>query len=74
LYPISTVTGEAGGAMNIRWLEKRLQEDPSLLDHELRGSDHRLLVTASTEELQQFILQHRNNAEAFGEPSHLVRQ
>ncbi len=60
-------------AMNVQWLGKQLEAEPGLLAHESRERDKRLLVTASTKELQQFIRQHRNHDEAFGEPSHLVR-
>lgn len=52
------------------WLEKSLGEGVSDLKHE--RLDETILLTAGTEELQQFLLAHAN--EAFDDPDSLSRR
>jgi len=54
------------------WLDKFLQSNPGALKHERIEQDQTIL-TASTEELQKFILYNLETKEAFGEPTELRR-
>jgi hypothetical protein len=58
--------------MDPKWLKEYLEEQPDALRHEKQGD--RLLVTASTEQLQAFLIKHGSTDKAFGEPSDLKRQ
>lgn len=54
------------------WLEKFLEKNPNALAHHLE--DKRILLTASTSDLQQFILAHQGENELFKEPGVLERK
>ena len=58
---------------NPDWLKKLLEKDPKAVRHEKIDED-RIVLTASTKELQGFVLEHANTKDAFGdEPSNLKR-
>ena len=59
-------------SMDMEWLDAQVRKDPKAIRHEL--VDRRVLLTASTKELQQFLVKHHKTPEAFGEPSNMVRQ
>ena len=52
-------------------IEEMLKSDPNLIKHEI--VEERILLTASTEELQQFMTEHADDEGLFGEPSDLQR-
>jgi two-component system phosphate regulon sensor histidine kinase PhoR len=54
-----------------KWLESHLKENPKAIRHE--QIDDRVLLTASTQELQEFVCKHAETPGAFGEPSNLKR-
>jgi hypothetical protein len=54
------------------WLEKFLKANPKALAH--RRHDDALLLTATTRELQRFVLKHLGEEELFQKPSELVRK
>lgn len=53
------------------WLGDLLKKDPKALAHE--REDDRVLITASTKDLQQFVLRYANATNAWGRPSDLHR-
>jgi hypothetical protein len=56
------------------WLNKLLKADPAALNHaRVKDEDDRLVLTASTKELQAFVLAHLTNAAAWAEPTELKR-
>jgi hypothetical protein len=54
------------------WLAKQLTNNPSILTHRREGDG--FLLTASTQELQKFVLKHLNEGELFGKSSEMVRR
>ena len=54
------------------WLQKQLTNNPSVLAHRREGDS--FLLTASTQELQKFVLKHLGEGELFGKPSDMVRR
>jgi hypothetical protein len=54
------------------WLQKHLEKNPKALAH--HREDDRLLLTAGTRDLQQFVLQHPGEGELFAKPDTMVRQ
>jgi hypothetical protein len=54
------------------WLKNRLAKNPAAIRHEKVNDE--ILLTASTPELQQFLLAHLKTRGAFGEPSEMERQ
>lgn len=54
------------------WLAKLLEKEPAALAH--HAEEKRLLLTASTRELQQFVARHRAEGELFQKPDEFVRQ
>jgi hypothetical protein len=49
-----------------------LENDPNLVRHEiLEDQDSKIVLTASTEKLQQFMIKHANDEGLFGKPSDL---
>ena len=58
--------------LNDKWLEKLLKKDPSLLKHEVVDGD--LVLTASTKQLQSFLLRHVNTKGAFTDPVDYTRK
>ncbi|MFZ2146756.1 MAG: hypothetical protein WAV28_05995 [Sedimentisphaerales bacterium] len=52
-------------------LKEMLENDPNLIKHEIVHD--RLVLTASTKELQEFLKAHANDEGLFGEPSKLKR-
>lgn len=63
--------------LNLVWLATFLKENPSAIRHEVVGrdkEDRQIILTASTRDLQAFMLKHRNTPDAFGdEPIRLER-
>ena len=62
------------GFLNVDWLDKLLKKSPGALRHQRLGEDKGLVLTASTKELQKFMLKHVNTKDAFGESSDLKRE
>ena len=58
--------------LNDKWLEKLLTKNPSLLKHEIVDGD--LVLTASTKQLQSFLLRHLNAKGAFTDPVDYARK
>jgi hypothetical protein len=59
--------------MSPKWLGDLLEKEPNALRHE--KIDNRIILTASTKELQGFILKHANNTNAFEiEKENLLRR
>lgn len=56
--------------MAVDWFKELIQEHPEALRHEIEGD--RILVTASTRELQAFLLAHVGDPKAFSEPIRLL--
>lgn len=54
------------------WVEKYLKEHPAAVAHHVE--DRGLILTADTEALQRFVLQHLGEGELFGKPGELVRK
>lgn len=67
-------------AMASGWLEELLAKDPKAIRHVLvpkkPGSTEQgdLILTAETKELQEFVLKHSTDTNAFGEPTELKRR
>jgi hypothetical protein len=61
--------------MDVDKFTKRLEKNPALLKHEIlqQGSDKKVVLTASTKELQEFMRKHAGDKDVFGEPSNLKR-
>lgn len=53
------------------WLEDHLEENPQALAH--RAEQDSLLLTASTRQLQRFVLKHLKSGELFGEYTEMER-
>jgi len=56
--------------MDLDWFKKLLQEHPEALRHEVE--DDRVLITASTRELQAFLPAHVDDPKAFSDPVPLL--
>ena len=55
-------------------MKEMLEADQNLVKHEvLEEPDSRIMLTASTEELQRFMVEHANDEGLFDEPTHLRR-
>jgi hypothetical protein len=54
------------------WLDEFLKKNPGSLKHDIVDKD--AVVTASTSELQSFVLQHVNTRSAFADPVDYVRK
>jgi hypothetical protein len=54
------------------WLQKQLTNNPSILPHRREGDS--FVLTASTRELQKFVLKHLGEGELFGKPGEMVRR
>lgn len=70
--------GELGPGLELAlldadWLDELLKRRPRALDHR-RIADGGIVITASTRELQRFVLRHVDDPGAFGEPSRLTRR
>jgi len=71
LYPLHTffLVEELGSALRLsamdgKWLEKCLKRNPAAIRHErIKGS---IMLTASTAELQEFLIKHSKTEGAFG--------
>ena len=57
---------------NFDWLGQQLTNNPSILAHHREGD--RFVLTASTRELQRFVLAHLAEGELFNKPGEMVRQ
>jgi len=60
-------------AMNPDWLDEHLKKNPKAIAHQ-RASDKRVLLTASTEELQKFVMEFAEGEQLFGEVGKLQRK
>jgi hypothetical protein len=58
-------------SLNDTWMKERMKENPKALAHVL--TDDRLVLTASTEEIQAFVKKHIADKGAFDEPSEMRR-
>ena len=58
-------------AMDSETMEKMLKKDPNLIKHEV--TDDRLVLTASTEQLQQFMKAHADDEGLFSDPQEFQR-
>ena len=58
--------------MDMDWLREYVQQNPDAIRHE--EIDGQILLTASTKQLQEFLIKHRKTKGAFGKPSDMVRQ
>ncbi len=59
-------------AMNPDKFGKMLEADPNLIKHEII-EDNRVVITASTKDIQKFIAAHAQDKDLFGETSDLIR-
>jgi hypothetical protein len=57
---------------NFDWLEKYLQEHPKALAH--RRQEKSIVLTATTRDLQAFVLKHLGDGELFEKPAAMVRK
>jgi hypothetical protein len=55
-----------------QWLDKFLKANPKALAH--RKQDDAILLTATTRELQRFVLRHSREEELFQKPREMVRK
>jgi hypothetical protein len=58
--------------MNPDWVKEWLDKNPKSLDHRKVGED-RYSITASTKDLQKFVLQHAGEEGLFGGAHELTR-
>lgn len=61
--------------MDVDKFTKRLEKNPALLKHEVlqEGSQEKIVLTASTKELQEFMRKHAGDKDVFGEASNMKR-
>ncbi|MDZ7363800.1 MAG: hypothetical protein ONB46_24255 [candidate division KSB1 bacterium] len=59
-------------SLEMDWLKKFIEKNPKVIRHEKINGD--ILLTASTPELQKFLLAHVKTEGAFGSASNLIRQ
>jgi len=57
---------------NYEWLEKHLKANPKSLAH--RKHDDSIVLTASTRELQRFVLKHLGEGKLFQKPQEFIRK
>lgn len=57
---------------NFDWLQTQLTNNPSILAHHREGD--RFILTASTKELQHFVLKHLGEGELFDKPGSMIRR
>ena len=60
--------------MDPETMKKMLKNDPNLLKHEIEAVKESIVLTASTQELQEFMKKHANDEGLFGEVAELKRQ
>jgi hypothetical protein len=60
------------GSPDVDWLKKQLENDPTLIRHEV--VDDEIILSASTAELQAFWLEHLESEELFQEYSDMSRK
>ena len=58
-------------AMNPEKLQEMLKDKPDLIKHEV--VEDRIVLTASTKQLQKFMLEHANDEGLFGDPTEMER-
>jgi hypothetical protein len=58
-------------SLNDTWIKERMKEDPKALAHVT--TDDRLVLIASTEEIQAFVIKHIADKGAFDQPSEMQR-
>ena len=59
-------------AMDDGWLKKQLEDHPDSIAH-TRADGDTILLTATTDELQDFVLKHIDTDGAYGKPTELKR-
>ena len=59
-------------SMEHDWLSEYTEENPETIQH--AKIDDRIVLTAPTEELQEFVLRHLKTQGAFSEPSDMIRR
>lgn len=57
--------------MNPKWVEEFVTQHPEAISHEITGK--RIVLTAPTEDLQAFVVEHAETDDAFGKPTDLQR-
>lgn len=60
--------------MDPETMKKMLKNDPNLLGHKMEAEKESIVLTASTQELQEFMKKHANDEGLFGEVAELKRQ
>jgi hypothetical protein len=58
---------------DFEWLQKHLEANPKALAHQVQQKDP-ILLTATTRDLQRFVLKHLGEGELFDKPGTLVRK
>ena len=61
-------------AMDPEWLKKYLEKNPNGIGHQQAGADKSIVLTASTRDLQRFVLKNARQQGLFGAPSSLGRK
>jgi hypothetical protein len=59
-------------SMDLDWLETLLEQNPEAVRHETVNGE--IVFTATTQELQTFLLKHVRTDGAYGDPSNMVRR
>jgi hypothetical protein len=63
---------------NFDWLQKHLEKNPKALAHHVEGrtgkDGGRIILTASTRELQKFVLKNLGEGELFDRPGEMIRK
>ncbi|MHC4394725.1 MAG: hypothetical protein ACYS1A_03650 [Planctomycetota bacterium] len=54
-------------------IKEMLENDPNIIEHKFIENGERILLTASTKQLQQFMKEHANDKDLFDEPVELKR-
>ncbi len=60
--------------MDAEWLDEFLKENPTAIAHRREGSDERILFTATTRDLQRFLLKHVEGGQLFSDYGELQRE
>ena len=62
------------GMLDEEWMEKAIQKGNVKIDHAVAGETHKLVLTATTEELQRFVREHETDTAAFSQMNELHRK
>lgn len=60
--------------LNNGFVSKGLKDNRFKLDHLRRGQDDQLLITAATEDLQEFVIKHARDEDAFDGPAKVIQR